>query len=62
MLAGGTQQAVESQGTALYSPRRLGVRNSDLNHSEMPIAIYQTGYWRRAGVSKATGMWENRLA
>lgn len=61
MLAGGTQQAVESQDAALHSPRRLGVRNSDLNHSEMPIAIYQTDYWRWAGVSKATGMWENTL-
>lgn len=35
-----TLSGVEGQWTALCSPRRLGVRNSDLNHSEMPIAIY----------------------
>lgn len=46
-----SQQAVESQsqGTVLDSPRRLGVRNSDLSHSEKPIAIYETYYWRWLG-------------
>ena len=41
--------------TALCSPRRLGVRNSALTHSDKPIAIYETDYWRWAGVSKALG-------
>lgn len=59
---GGTQQAVESQDTALCSPRRLGVRNSDLNHSDKPIAIYETDYWRRAGVSNAVGCVGDTLA
>jgi len=60
--AGGSAGGREGQRTALCSPRRLGVRNSDLNHSERPIAIYETDYWRWAGVSQAVGSVGDMLA